>query len=99
MFVGLLELDLFLPHARSLKEKRQHVKSLVHQLNKKFHLSVAETGYLELWQRTLIGVACVSKEIGQAEKILQNVSKWSEYNWEGEVLSSHIHIFSSKGDI
>lgn len=99
MFVGLLELDLFLPHARSLKDKRQHVRSLTHQMNKKFHLSVSEAGYQDLWQRTLIGVAYVSDEIHQTRKVLDHVTKWSAANWEGELLTSHIHIFSSKGDI
>lgn len=99
MFVGLLEMDLFLPHSRSLKDKRQHVRSLTNQVAKKFNLSVAEAGYQDLWQRSLIGVACVSDEIHQTRTVLEHVTKWSAAKWEGEMLSSHIHIFSSKGDI
>lgn len=99
MFVGLLELDLLLHYSKSLKDKRQHVRSLTHQLNKKFHLSVSEVGYHDLWQRSLIGVAVVGGEVHHLRTVLQNVAKWSGANWPGDILSDHIHIFSTEGDL
>lgn len=96
MVAGLLELELFLPHSRSLKDKRQHVKSLTRQIQSRFHLSVAEVDYQDLWQRSLVGVACVAQDISHAREILSSILRWSEAKWEGDVVGSHLHFFSTK---
>ena len=96
MVAGLLELELFLPHSRSLKEKRQHVRSLTHKIRNKFHLSVAEVDYQDLWQRSLVGVSCVAQDVAHAREILSSVLRWSEAKWEGDIVGSHLHYYSTK---
>ena len=58
--VLLLVVDCHIPQAQSLKQKRSAVKSLVDRLRSRFNASVAETGYLEEWQRAVIAISLVS---------------------------------------
>ena len=58
--VLLLVVDCHIPQAQSLKQKRSAVKSLVDRLRARFNASVAETGYLDEWQRSVIAISLVS---------------------------------------
>jgi len=58
--VALMTIELFIPHAQSLKEKRSVVRGLRDQIRARFNASVAEIGYQDKWQRSLIGVSMIS---------------------------------------
>ena len=58
MTIGVLHIDLLIPGARSLKDKRRVVNSLKKLLHNRYNCSVAEVGYKDRWGRTRI-VACV----------------------------------------
>ena len=58
--VLLLVVECHIPHSQSLKQKRVVIKSLVDRLRARFNASVAETGYLDEWQRSVIAVTLVS---------------------------------------
>jgi uncharacterized protein YlxP (DUF503 family) len=73
--IGVLTLELSLPDAHSLKDKRQTVKSLKDRLRGRFNVAVAEIGYQDLWQRSLISAVTVSSDHGQAELVLQSVER------------------------
>ena len=60
MPVAKLTLDLRIPHARSLKDRRQVVRSLKDQLKHAFNVSVAELDEAVTWQSATIGVAGIS---------------------------------------
>ncbi|BBB91181.1 MAG TPA: DUF503 domain-containing protein [Methylomusa anaerophila] len=62
MVVLIVEIELFLPGALSLKDKRQTVKSVVERIRSHCHASVAEVGFQDLWQRSQIGIAIVAGE-------------------------------------
>jgi uncharacterized protein YlxP (DUF503 family) len=57
--VGLLSVELFLPDAQSLKDKRFVVRSVKDRL-KKFNVSIAEVEHQELWQRAGLGIVSIS---------------------------------------
>jgi uncharacterized protein len=57
--VGLLSVELFLPDAQSLKDKRFVVRSIKDRL-KKFNVSVAEVEHQQLWQRCGLGIVSIS---------------------------------------
>lgn len=73
MHIGILTLRLRIEGAESLKDKRQAIKSLVHRIRHRFNVSAAETGDLELWQRSTVGVAVVSNDSRIANKVLSHV--------------------------
>ncbi|UCB54358.1 MAG: DUF503 domain-containing protein [Thiotrichales bacterium] len=57
--VLLLVVECHIPHARSLKQKRAAVKSLIDRLRARFNASVSETGFLDEWQRSAIAISLV----------------------------------------
>ncbi len=75
MFIGVARFDIFIPASRSLKAKRQVVRSLVANVQNKFNVSVAEVDYQDLWQRSALGVSCVAESPGHCRKVLQEVEK------------------------
>ena len=56
-FVCVLEINLHLPEAGDLKQKRKLVKSLKDQLRKRLGVSVAEIDHHDKWQRATLLVA------------------------------------------
>ena len=66
MFVAVLQVDLSVPKARSLKEKRQVVKSILDRTRSKFNVSAAEVSDLDLYQRAGLAFATVSNEASHA---------------------------------
>ena len=73
--VGVLTLELQLDGAHSLKDKRHTVKSLKDRLRSKFNVAVAEIGYQDLWQRSLVSAVTVSGDHSHAEQVLQLVER------------------------
>jgi len=73
MPVGLLTLELHLPEAQSLKDKRQVVRSLKERLRAHFNVAVAELDFEEIWQRSVVGVVTLSNEEQHVEESLQKV--------------------------
>ena len=71
--VGVLTLELRLEDSRSLKDKRQVVKSLKDRLRHKFNVAVAEIDGQDLWQRATVAAVTVSPSHDFAEKVLRSV--------------------------
>lgn len=61
-FVTLLTIELVIPHAQSLKEKRREVRGLKDRIRSKFNASVAEVGYQDKWQRAVLAVCLVGSD-------------------------------------
>lgn len=55
-----ISIEFVVPQANSLKAKRRVVKSILARLKNKFNASVAEIGYLDKWQRSLIGITMIN---------------------------------------
>lgn len=71
MPVALLQIDLHLPHAHSLKDKRMVVRSVKDRLRKRFNVSVSELDHQDLWQRAEIGIASVGPDLHYLEDQLK----------------------------
>jgi uncharacterized protein len=56
----VLAIDCRIHYAQSLKQKRAAIKGVIDRLRARLNASVAEVGYLDEWQRSLIGVAMIS---------------------------------------
>jgi uncharacterized protein len=68
MVVAICRLTLHFPQARSLKDRRQILRSLTDRLKGRFSASVAEVGEKDKWQRAQLGLALV----GQSERELNS---------------------------
>ncbi len=73
MVIGVLTLDLLLPGAMSLKDKRCVVKGLKDRLSHRHNISVAEVGSLDEHRRARLAVAMVSNEIPFVESCLSKI--------------------------
>ena len=71
MVVGIVRFELHLPGARSLKDKRQVVRSMKERLRERTRASVSEVEDQDLWQRAAIGFAVVSADGGHVREMLQ----------------------------
>ncbi|MDH3215217.1 MAG: DUF503 domain-containing protein [Candidatus Krumholzibacteria bacterium] len=71
MVIKLLTIDLHLPGRSSLKEKRFVISSLKMKLSKRCNVAVAEIGYQDKWQRSLLAIVMVgnSGEIVEATSV------------------------------
>ena len=74
MVVGLLTLDLHFPGARSLKDKRQALRSLEQRIRNRFNVSVAEVEHQDLWQRSRLAVVSVNTDHSHLESTLASVA-------------------------
>lgn len=62
-----VRLELELPYASSLKEKRQTIRSLKDRLRRK-NVSVVESNHQDLWQRATVEVALAATSHAAAEE-------------------------------
>jgi uncharacterized protein len=74
MVIGLLTLDLHFPGARSLKDKRQALRSLETRIKNRFNVSVAEVEHQDLWQRARLAVVSVNTDHTHLESTLHSVA-------------------------
>jgi uncharacterized protein YlxP (DUF503 family) len=70
MHIGLLQLDLHLPYAHSLKDKRMAIRKLKDRLRNRFNVSVSELNHQELWQRSQVGVVSIGPDPSYLERQL-----------------------------
>ena len=92
MVVGICTIELYLPNNGSLKGKRQVLKSMKDRLKQRFNISVAEVEDQDLWQRTVLGMACVSNEKKYVSQTLDRAVAMIQSNPMVEVIDSHLEI-------
>ncbi len=73
MIVGILTIEIHISEAHSLKEKRFILKSLKDRIRNKFNVSIAEIDANDLWQRCVLGVACIANETKIINQMLDRV--------------------------
>jgi uncharacterized protein len=87
VYTGTAVFDLLLPgDSRSLKAKRAYVRPIVAAL-RRFEVSAAEVGSLDLHGRAEIGVAVVAAEPAHVGQVLDSCEKLVAGRPEGELLS------------
>lgn len=88
MWVGWIEFDLLLGAVGSLKEKRSIVRPLVADVRRRFDVSVAEVGHLDLHRRCSIGASLVSGDAAHVTEVLDRVERFVAGRLEVELLSA-----------
>ncbi len=93
MITAIARIELGLEGCRSLKDKRQIVRSIIERARVRFQVAIAEVDDQDLWQRATIGVACVSGNGAHAHEVMQKVVDFvTTANAEAEVLDSIIEL-------
>ena len=86
MIIGAVEIKLYASWVSSLKEKRMVVKSIIAKTQHKFNVSIAEVAEQDTLQSIVLGIACVTGTVRQADSILNHVIEFLEENTEAEIL-------------
>ena len=86
MTIGLLTVEILIPVSASLKEKRVVLNSIKDRLRKKFNVAVAEVGYQDKWQRSLIAIVNVSSKKSFVEEVLGKVFQLLDSNLNFEII-------------
>jgi len=86
MFVLSAKLTFYIPHAGSLKDKRQVCRSIIDNTRQKFNVSVAEVDTQDLHQTLTIGISVVSGDIAYAQRSLDEIIRYTEDNTDEELV-------------
>ena len=86
MVIAAMTFRLHAPWAHSLKEKRMIVKSLVAQLQNKFHVSAAEIEAQDTHQIIVIGVAAIVPHNALADSLMDEISQFVETATDAQLL-------------
>jgi uncharacterized protein YlxP (DUF503 family) len=78
MIIGLCTIDLHLPAANSLKDKRSVIKSVIRRIHNEFNVSIAEVEAQDAWRTAVLGVVTVSNDAAYVHGLLTRVVDWIE---------------------
>lgn len=92
VIVGLCTIELFIPDSLSLKDKRQVILSMKDRLHKKFNLSVAEVDGQDLWQKTVLAMACVANDGRHVNQVLDQALNLIRGNPAVEIVQSRVEL-------
>lgn len=93
MVVGVAVWELHVAGCRSLKDKRQVVRSLKDRLHARFNVSAAETGHHELLQRAEITVAVAATDRRHAQEVISSCDRLVEAEARARIVDSYTTFY------
>ena len=79
------KLTFYIPHAASLKDKRQVCRSIIDKTRQRFNVSIAEVDMQDIHQTLIIGVAVVSGSMAYGQRSLDEIIRFMEENADAEL--------------
>jgi uncharacterized protein YlxP (DUF503 family) len=89
LFISLLTIELTIPWARSLKDRRGAVRGLKDRLRSRFNASVAEVAFQDKWQRATIAVCIVDSDRRQLESVMNRIRQLTEETQDLQITGMH----------
>lgn len=93
MPIAKLTVEISIPHAQSIKDRRQVVRSIKDKLRHSFNVSVAELDDASLWNRATLGVVALSASAaylaGQMQEVDKSIHRLAD-SLSAEVLESYV---------
>ncbi len=96
MWTGTLVLELLLGDVHSLKEKRSVVRPVLAELRRRFAVSAAEAGHLDLHRRALLGVAVVGPDRAHCVEVIDACERLVADRPEFELLSARARFLTDE---
>ena len=93
MPIGVVTLEIQLPYAHSLKEKRALLQKIRGRLRSRFNVAVAELDHQDVWQQATLGVVSISSSQTLLESVLREVLAESEKILGQDVASHSLDFF------
>lgn len=88
MFIIYCSVNLRIPMAQSLKDKRNILKSLLSKCKNKFNIAVAEIDKNESWKNAVIGIVAISNEKDHLDRTMNQVIAFIE-DFNGVILGKY----------
>ncbi len=92
MYVGVIQAELLIEGARTLKEKRMVLRSMKDRIRRHFNVSVAEVGDNDLWDRSIVAIALVANDHRFVESCCDRILNFVERSPGVSVLDSQTEI-------
>jgi uncharacterized protein YlxP (DUF503 family) len=92
MIVGTLRVRLLVRESRSLKDKRQIVRSIKDRLHNQFNVSIAEVAAQDHRQLVVLGMAMVSNEASHVRTSLDEIVRMLRGHPVAEFLDHELDI-------
>ena len=97
MYVAALTLDVLLGDVRSLKQKRSAVASIIAEVRRRHPgVAVAETGSLDRYRRTEIGVAAVASTAAHVTEVLDACERLVAARPDIELLAARFRLVTEE---
>jgi len=93
MPVGVLTLEIQIPYAQSLKEKRAVLRKIKDRLRARFNVAVAELDHQDVWQRATVGVVSISDSQPLLDSVFRQVLAESESILGDDVADHMLEFF------
>jgi uncharacterized protein YlxP (DUF503 family) len=90
LFISLLTIELLIPWAQSLKDKRSAVRGLKDRLRSRFNASVSEVDQHDKWQRATLAVCIVDCNRRQLESVMTKVCQTAESAQDVQIAGMHL---------
>jgi len=100
MPVASLTIEIEIPAAQSLKDRRQVVRSLKDKLRHGFNLSIAELDSAEVWNRATLGIAVISSSSSYLSGQLREIDEAATRIANGlgaQIIDSWAEVLTSDG--
>lgn len=95
MKIVAAKVRLHLPTARSLKDKRQIVKSILGRVQNQFSVCAAEIESQDKWQLAVLGLVAISNETSHANEVISKAVDFIEDGpWPMEFLGYELEALS-----
>ena len=93
MTIGVLEVEMRIPGASSLKSKRMVIKSIKDRIRNKFNVSVSEISHLSSRQSCFLGIAHLSTSKPFTNRVLSEVLNFIQSFRQIELVDFQMTMF------
>jgi len=73
MILAICQAELRMHGCRSLKDKREIIRSIIDRTRHRFNVSIAEVDGHDTWQRVVLGIACVNTNRSNANGTIDRI--------------------------
>ncbi|NLW42517.1 MAG: DUF503 domain-containing protein [Tissierellia bacterium] len=94
MYVGILEVQIKLDEAFTLKDKRQVIKSVFERVKKRHNFSTGEVRDLSLINLSSWGFVCVSNSYSHTEERLNKLEEFLQMDFRFEIIEVRREIIN-----
>ncbi len=90
--IAVLTLELHIPAAQSLKDRRRVIKSIKERISARYNISVAEVGDTKKWQTATLGFAAIGNSKRHLEQTLQIIIHKIDHWRMAEIIAQQIEF-------